>query len=74
VVCKPAKYGAYSELYAGFSPDVQFKHNGGFIIPWGRHGKLPDHISIGFKAKEEGGTGLSKQFWEWCVKETAPFF
>lgn len=70
---KDAKFGAYSELYTGFSPAIKFKDNGGFNIPWGRPGKLPDHIVPGLKTKEEGGTGLSKAFWSWCLKETAPY-
>lgn len=71
---KPAQFGAYSELFAGFAPDVRPEHNGGFIIPWGRLSQLPEHLAAGYKSKEEGGTSASKQFWDWCVQETAPFF
>ena len=74
ILFKPAIFGAYSELFAGLSPDVQLKHNGGFIIPRGRHAKVPDRVSSGLKTKEEGGTGLSMQFWDWCYKETTPYF
>ncbi|KAL2217053.1 hypothetical protein M432DRAFT_620183 [Thermoascus aurantiacus ATCC 26904] len=73
LIFKPAKYGAYSELYAGFSPDVKLEHNGGFIIPWGRHGTIPEHIAVGLKSTDEGGTGLSQQFWDWCVRETKSY-
>lgn len=70
LILKPAKYGAYSELYAGFSPDVTLEHNGGLIIPWGRHGTIPEDIARGLKSTGEGGMGLSQRFWDWCVRET----
>lgn len=71
---KRPKYGAYSELFAGFSPQVTAKHNGAFAIPWGRFGKLPGHVAEALQSKTQGGTGTSARFWEWCEKETKPFF
>ncbi|KAH6968155.1 short-chain dehydrogenase [Fusarium avenaceum] len=32
----PPIYGAYTELYAGWSYEITLEHNGGFMIPWGR--------------------------------------
>jgi hypothetical protein len=29
-------HGAYTELFAGLSPDVTLENNGAWIIPWGR--------------------------------------
>ncbi|OAQ96967.1 hypothetical protein LLEC1_05704 [Akanthomyces lecanii] len=74
VVFKPAKFGAYSELFAGFSPSITAAHNGRFAIPWGRLGTMPGHIEAALKSKEHGGTGASRRFWEWCEQETAPYF
>ena len=74
MVLKPAIYGAYSELFAALSPDVTAKHNGGFLVPWGRFGDIPDHIDKGRRPKAEGGSGAAEQFWAWCLGETKPFW
>ncbi|CAM1503660.1 Fc.00g012510.m01.CDS01 [Cosmosporella sp. VM-42] len=73
VVFKPAKYGAYGELFGLLSPEVTAEKNGAFIIPWGRFSDLPVDVEDGCKDKENGGTGLSKQFVEWCEKETKDY-
>jgi hypothetical protein len=31
-----AKFGAYTELYAGLSSEITLEKNGAYIIPWGR--------------------------------------
>lgn len=63
-------YGAYTELFAGFSPEITGKENGGYIIPWGRIGSVPEHMAPGMRSKLQGGTGLSDQFWNWCEAVT----
>ncbi|KAI7359832.1 hypothetical protein KC354_g9171 [Hortaea werneckii] len=67
-IFKPARFGAYSELYAGFSPDI---HPGEFIIPFGRRTKLPCHIakSLETNAKGAGGGSTAARFWEWCEEQ-----
>ncbi|KAL2069771.1 hypothetical protein VTL71DRAFT_14450 [Oculimacula yallundae] len=55
---------AYTELFAGLSPDVTSEHNGAWIIPWGRFGTLRADIEAGSETEEEGGTGVAKKFWE----------
>lgn len=70
---KPPLYGAYSELFAALSPRVTSKQNGGFIVPWGRFGDVPDHIEKGMKSKAEGGTGAAETFWNWCERETEAY-
>ncbi|KAL9109737.1 MAG: hypothetical protein Q9227_005606 [Pyrenula ochraceoflavens] len=72
-IFKPARYAAYTELFAGFSPQVTAEHNGAFIIPWGRFGQIPDDIARGLKSKSEGGTGLAKRFRAWCEEETRQY-
>ncbi|OTA54473.1 NAD(P)-binding protein [Hypoxylon sp. EC38] len=66
-------YGAYTELYAGFSPEITSKDNGRYIIPWGRLGLVPDHMAGGMRPKEEGGTGSSEKFWDWCEAATRSY-
>ncbi|ORY67175.1 uncharacterized protein BCR38DRAFT_456016 [Pseudomassariella vexata] len=65
-VMKGPKNGAYTEIFAGYSPEVKTENNGAFIIPWGRMGSLPDHVAAGVKSKTKGGTGASETFWDWC--------
>lgn len=36
-----AKYGAYTELFAGLSEDLSMEDNGSYIIPWGRKHPAP---------------------------------
>ena len=73
LISKPAKFGAYTELYVGFSPDVKAIDNGGFFIPWGRHGTLPIDLVDGIKSRSDGGKGTAKRFYEWCGRETASY-
>ncbi|KKY14962.1 putative short-chain dehydrogenase [Phaeomoniella chlamydospora] len=74
LIFKSPRYGAFTELFAGFSPVVDSqKHNGSYIVPWGRIANFPQHLAMGMKAEEEGGNGKAQQFWEWCEQETRKF-
>jgi len=73
LVFKPPVYGAYSELYAGFSHDLKPEHNGGHTMAWGRIADLPDDIVKGMKSKSEGGTGAAQKFIEYCDREIKKF-
>ncbi|KAI7228492.1 hypothetical protein KC330_g7889 [Hortaea werneckii] len=53
-IFKPVRFGAYSELYAGFSPDIQPSD---FIIPFGRRTKLPCHIAKSLETNAKGAGG-----------------
>lgn len=55
------KYGAYTMLYAGFSPDITMAHNGAYIWPWGRI--RPNAREDIYRAIQEG---RAREFWEWC--------
>ncbi|KAK4940677.1 hypothetical protein LTR10_019307 [Elasticomyces elasticus] len=70
----PPKMGAYTELWAGISPDVKSGDGNKFIIPWGRWNKTPkkEHLAS-LKSKDEGGTGLAAEFFENCDAETKAF-
>lgn len=68
------KMGAYTELWTGLSPDVTSEDGGKFAIPWGRWHPSPKRdILESMKTKEEGGTGLAVQFWDWCDAETKKY-
>ncbi|KAI1773164.1 NAD(P)-binding protein [Hypoxylon cercidicola] len=73
VVFKGPTYGAFTELYAGFSSEIQSEQNGRYIIPWGRLGSIPQHMAPGILTEEQGGTGLSKKFWDWCEATTVSY-
>lgn len=74
ILLSEAIYGAYTELYAGLSPDVTLEKSGSYIIPWGQirpNEATPrqDLIKAG-DTKEEGGSRLwqdyGNKFWAWC--------
>jgi NAD(P)-dependent dehydrogenase (short-subunit alcohol dehydrogenase family) len=64
--------GAYTELYAGLSPDID---NGTYIIPWGR--MRPDDecprkdIVHAMLPEKDGGLDYGKKLWDWCEKQWA---
>lgn len=62
----PAVYGAYTELYAGWSEELGVKDAGAFIIPWGRVGSVRPDITDGMRSGE-----VSEKFWGWCERECA---
>ncbi|CAG8908446.1 unnamed protein product [Penicillium egyptiacum] len=70
VLLSDAVYGAYTELFAGLSPEVTLENSGSYIIPWGRirsNSSAPRHdiIKAG-DSKEEGGLDYGNKFWAWC--------
>ncbi|KKY17505.1 putative short-chain dehydrogenase [Phaeomoniella chlamydospora] len=68
----PARFGAYTELYAGFSDELRDAgekgNEGVYVWPWGRKGW------IGRKdIREEvlkGEKGQAGRVWDWCEKVT----
>lgn len=68
------KMGAYTELWAGLSPEVKIDDGGRYAISWGRwHPSPRKDILESLKTKEEGGTGVAAEFREWCEKLTRPY-
>lgn len=57
----PPKFGGYTELYAGLSPEITEKQQGGLIIPWGRVQTRNPRKDI-VEALEEG---RGKELWDW---------
>ena len=66
----PARFGGYTELFAGWSEEAgrPDKH-GSYIIPWGRFGVQRDDVMAG--VGKQGGT--AEKFWDWCEKETRQY-
>ncbi|KAI5966450.1 uncharacterized protein KGF55_000759 [Candida pseudojiufengensis] len=57
----PRRFGAYTELYAAFSPDVK---DGDYSISFG----VPAHTREDLNSVESGD-----KLWNWCEKETDPY-
>ncbi|KAH7140910.1 hypothetical protein EDB81DRAFT_655358 [Dactylonectria macrodidyma] len=70
------KFGAYTELYAGLSPDITLDDNGAYVIPWGRirpDGECPRQDVIrAMIPEEDGGLGYCSKFWDWCEQQWQP--
>lgn len=64
----PAKFGAYTELWAGWSEEAgKAESNGKYIWPWGRFGGFRKDVV------ESIETGNAAKFWEWCESQTGAF-
>jgi CubicO group peptidase (beta-lactamase class C family) len=73
-ISHPPKLGAYTELWAGLSPDVRVADGGRYAIPWGRWHSMPrKDILDALKTKQEGGTGQAAEFWKWCEDQTKEY-
>jgi NAD(P)-dependent dehydrogenase (short-subunit alcohol dehydrogenase family) len=62
------KFGAYTNLYAGFSTELTLENNGSYVWPFGRLGFVSRSDLHGVIA--DGG---ARRFWEWCEKRYQPF-
>jgi NAD(P)-dependent dehydrogenase (short-subunit alcohol dehydrogenase family) len=71
------KFGAYTELYAGFSLELTLENNGAYIVPWGKirpDSECPRKDLINAMNKEEdGGLGYPKRLWDWCEEQWKPY-
>ncbi|CZT09480.1 uncharacterized protein RAG0_14236 [Rhynchosporium agropyri] len=47
--------------------------NGKFVELWGKLTPARKDIVLGSKSREEGGSGMAADFWEWCGKQIAEF-
>ncbi|KAH7085750.1 short-chain dehydrogenase [Paraphoma chrysanthemicola] len=56
----PAEMGAWTELYAGWSPEITPKMNGCYVIPWGRVGRYNEEL----EKAVHGGKG--DKLWTVC--------
>ncbi|RAO73527.1 uncharacterized protein BHQ10_009539 [Talaromyces amestolkiae] len=67
------RFGAYTELFAGLSPEIKAEQTGSYIIPWGRISVPRKDLLEAMRSREEGGSGIAAAFWSWCETETAKY-
>lgn len=70
LILYPAVYGAYTELFAGWSEEVTPQKNGAYVWPWGRFGGVKADVQ---KEIDMGENGKAGRFWAWCEKETRSY-
>lgn len=66
----PPINGAYTELFAAFSPAVT---NGSWVIPFGRVGTVKKSLQDAANNDSEGGQGTARKFWEWQEDQVRPY-
>ena len=70
----PAKMGAYTELWAGLSGDLDIRDGGKCVLPWGRvHPSPKPELLAALTTREDEGPGVAALFLEYCEKQTASF-
>ncbi|KAH9844890.1 Short-chain dehydrogenases/reductases family (SDR) [Teratosphaeria destructans] len=68
------KNGAYTYLWAGFCPEATMEDGGKFVIPWGRWHPDPRKDCLeSLRSKDQSGSGLAADFWEWCDEQTRQY-
>lgn len=68
------KMGAFTLLWSGLSADIKLEDGGQFVIPWGRwYSGMSQELTASFTEKEQGGTGIAEEFWEWCENQVQPY-
>ncbi|KAL1604036.1 short-chain alcohol dehydrogenase [Paraconiothyrium brasiliense] len=69
----PTKFGAYTELFSGWSPEVTEEKNGCYVLPWGRIGTYNVDMEKAIEKMEDGGGGKAEKLWELCWDITKAF-
>jgi len=72
-ILHPPIFGAYTELFAGLSPEITAEKSGSWIQPWGRIFPIRKDIEAGSKSGAEGGTGVAEKFWAWTEEQVKPY-
>jgi NAD(P)-dependent dehydrogenase (short-subunit alcohol dehydrogenase family) len=65
----PPIFGAYTELYSGWSEEVGADKSITYVMPWGRNGT--DIIRSDIQQAIENG--LADKLWDWCESETKSY-
>ncbi|KAI0023055.1 putative short-chain dehydrogenase [Xylariomycetidae sp. FL0641] len=73
VLAYPVINGAYTELYAGLSPDITLEKTGSWVVPFGRIFPIRNDLLEATKPKDEGGNGTAARFWEWSEEQVKPY-
>ncbi|KAI1168521.1 short-chain dehydrogenase [Nemania serpens] len=69
----PTVNGAYTELFAAISDEVNMQNSGAWIVPWGRVENIRKDLLEGSKPEEAGGTGIAQKFWKWSEQQTSRY-
>ncbi|KAI8632519.1 short-chain dehydrogenase [Xylariaceae sp. FL1651] len=69
----PPIEGAYTELYAGLSPDITLKNTGSWVIPFGRIAEIRKDLQEATRSEAEGGNGTAAKFWDWTEEQIKPY-
>ncbi|ROV98388.1 hypothetical protein VMCG_07206 [Cytospora schulzeri] len=69
----PPLNGAYTELFAGLSPEVNIENTGCWVIPFGRVYPIREDMVFATRTESEGGTGGNSKFWEWSEAQVAAY-
>ncbi|KAK8029893.1 hypothetical protein PG993_011184 [Apiospora rasikravindrae] len=69
----PPVFGAYTNLFAAFSPQVTLEKSGTFIAPWGQFWDVSPQMLAGAKTRAEGGTNIAGDFWGWTEAQVKPY-
>ncbi|KAI3323023.1 NAD(P)-binding protein [Xylariaceae sp. AK1471] len=69
----PPRYGAYTNLFAGFSPEITLEKSGEFIAPWGKFWNISKEMVDGSKSRSQGGNGTAQKFWDWSEAQVKPY-
>ncbi|KAK2616357.1 short-chain alcohol dehydrogenase [Conoideocrella luteorostrata] len=69
------RYGAYTELYSGWSQGIKIEDGGIFVVPWGRNGNdfLREDIRKVLDESKTDENSAVRRFWDWSDREVAPF-
>lgn len=68
------RFGAGTVLFAGFSTEIALENNGAYVIPWGRVAtSLKAGLAEAMELQENGGTGVAKEFWDYCEEKTRDY-
>ncbi|KAF7553336.1 hypothetical protein G7Z17_g3716 [Cylindrodendrum hubeiense] len=73
-VCYPAINGAYTELFAGLSPEITIENTGIWVVPWGRFAPIRADLQKGSLPESEGGSGMAEKFWAWSEDQIKQYF
>ncbi|KAI1081407.1 hypothetical protein F5B20DRAFT_535986 [Whalleya microplaca] len=69
----PPVMGAYTELFAGLSPEITLSNTGSWVIPFGRIYPVREDLNVATKSVAEGGSGGTYKFWEWTEEQVRPY-
>ncbi|KAI1487044.1 putative short-chain dehydrogenase [Biscogniauxia mediterranea] len=69
-----AQLAALTSLFAGVYKETTTHNTGCYVLPWGRlSDNLKEDLGNAMRRIEEGGTGRTRRFWQFCEKETREY-